>query len=410
MTWLFYVYAWLFYVYTWLFCVYIWLFCVYTWLFYVYTRLIDMTWIIFTCDLTYLHVWHTATHCIYTDERNLSSFMCDLTHSYVWRDSFTCMTWLIHLYDMSLHMHYMNVYFSTIWEGWFFLKVTFIVILYSTFGRALPFENYYQHRWNTTMMLKSLCDIPQRHCNNTATTLQHMGFFAAPLKRDNDIELTLSHTAQTLQQHCNNTATKLQHTGFLVAPLKRDNDIELTLQHTATTLQQHCNKTATHGIFCSAAETRQWYWTHSATHYNSIATTLQQHCNKTATHGISCRAVETRQWYWTHSFRWGLGVCGGRSVWRGFVLQCCCSAVAVLLQCCCSAVAARCVEVYCMALCCRWGVWVGCSGSVDAGLCCRVVAVCCSMLQCVVLFCVVLWCGVLQCAADGALMLVGAEV
>ena len=299
MTWLFYVYAWLFYVYTWLFCVYIWLFCVYTWLFYVYTRLIDMTWIIFTCDLTYLHVWHTATHCIYTDERNLSSFMCDLTHSYVWRDSFTCMTWLIHLYDMSLHMHYMNVYFSTIWEGWFFLKVTFIVILYSTFGRALPFENYYQHRWNTTMMLKSLCDIPQRHCNNTATTLQHMGFFAAPLKRDNDIELTLSHTAQTLQQHC--------------------------------------NKTATHGISCSAVETRQWYWTHSATHCNNIATTLQQNCNTrdflqsrwNATMILNS-LFPMRPW----SLWWQKRM---TRVCVAVLLQCCCSAVAVLLQCCCSA-------------------------------------------------------------------------
>jgi len=107
------------------------------------------------------------------------------------------------------------------------------------------------------MILNSLCNTLQQHCNNTATKLQHTGFFAAPLKRDNDIELTLQHTTTALQQHCNNTATKLQHTGFLAAPLKRDNDIELTLQHTATTLQQHCNKTATHGIFCSAVETRQ---------------------------------------------------------------------------------------------------------------------------------------------------------
>jgi len=50
---------------------------------------------------------------------------------------------------------------------------------------------------------------------------------------NNDGEPTLQHTATTLQQHLNNTATTLKHTGFPAAPLKRDNDIELTLSDEA---------------------------------------------------------------------------------------------------------------------------------------------------------------------------------
>jgi len=45
------------------------------------------------------------------------------------------------------------------------------------------------------MILNSLCNTLQQHCNNTATKLQHTGFLAEPLKRDNDIELTLSDEA-----------------------------------------------------------------------------------------------------------------------------------------------------------------------------------------------------------------------
>ena len=47
-------------------------------------------------ELTYLHVWLESYICVTWLIR-----MCDMTHSYVWHDSFICVTWLIHMCDMT---------------------------------------------------------------------------------------------------------------------------------------------------------------------------------------------------------------------------------------------------------------------------------------------------------------------
>jgi len=51
-----------------------------------------VTWCIHMCDMTYSHVWNDAFICV-----AWLIHMCDMTHSYVWHDSFICVTWLRHL-------------------------------------------------------------------------------------------------------------------------------------------------------------------------------------------------------------------------------------------------------------------------------------------------------------------------
>ena len=43
-------------------------------------------------DMMPLHVWHDAFTCV-----TWRIHMCDMTHSYVWHDAFTCVTWRIHM-------------------------------------------------------------------------------------------------------------------------------------------------------------------------------------------------------------------------------------------------------------------------------------------------------------------------
>jgi len=61
-----------------------------------------VTWLIHMCDMTHLYVWHDSFTC-----EIWLIHVCDMTHSYVWYDSFTHhashsnLTWLIHMCDMT---------------------------------------------------------------------------------------------------------------------------------------------------------------------------------------------------------------------------------------------------------------------------------------------------------------------
>ena len=57
---------------------------------------ICVTWLIHMRDMTHSYVWHDAFICV-----TWRIHMCDMTHSYVWHDSFIFVTWLIHMRDMT---------------------------------------------------------------------------------------------------------------------------------------------------------------------------------------------------------------------------------------------------------------------------------------------------------------------
>ena len=57
---------------------------------------ICVTWLIHMCDITHSYVWHDSFICV-----TWLIHMCDITHAYVWHDSFICVTWLIHMCDMT---------------------------------------------------------------------------------------------------------------------------------------------------------------------------------------------------------------------------------------------------------------------------------------------------------------------
>jgi len=55
-----------------------------------------VTWLIHMCDMTHSYVWQDSLICM-----TWLIHMCDTTHSYVWHDSFICLTRLTHMYDMT---------------------------------------------------------------------------------------------------------------------------------------------------------------------------------------------------------------------------------------------------------------------------------------------------------------------
>jgi len=51
-----------------------------------------VTWLIHMCDMTHSHVWHDSFTCV-----TWLIHMCDMTHAHVWDDSFACVTWLTNI-------------------------------------------------------------------------------------------------------------------------------------------------------------------------------------------------------------------------------------------------------------------------------------------------------------------------
>jgi len=93
-------------------CIYIWYTCVHVCI-YKYVHLDDftclvnlrsivcndsficVTWLIHMCDMTHSYVCHDSFMCV-----QWLIHMCAMTHSYVCHDSFICVTWLIHMCDI----------------------------------------------------------------------------------------------------------------------------------------------------------------------------------------------------------------------------------------------------------------------------------------------------------------------
>ena len=55
-----------------------------------------VTWLIHMCDMTHSYVWHDSFIFV-----TWLIHICDMTHLYVWPDSFIRVTWLIHTCDMT---------------------------------------------------------------------------------------------------------------------------------------------------------------------------------------------------------------------------------------------------------------------------------------------------------------------
>ena len=78
-----------------------------------------VTWLIHMCDVTHSYVWHDSFICA-----TWLVHMCDMTHSYVWHDSFICVTWLVHICDATPSYVWRN---SFIWETDSFICVTWLL-------------------------------------------------------------------------------------------------------------------------------------------------------------------------------------------------------------------------------------------------------------------------------------------
>jgi len=57
---------------------------------------ICVTWLVHMCDMTHAYVWHDSFMCL-----TWLVPKCDMTNSYVWHDSCICVTWIIHVCVMN---------------------------------------------------------------------------------------------------------------------------------------------------------------------------------------------------------------------------------------------------------------------------------------------------------------------
>jgi len=55
-----------------------------------------VTWLVHAWDITHIHVWHDSFTCV-----TWLTHMRDMSHAYVWRDSCRCVTWLVHVCDVT---------------------------------------------------------------------------------------------------------------------------------------------------------------------------------------------------------------------------------------------------------------------------------------------------------------------
>jgi len=76
-----------------------------------------VTWLIHVCDMTHAMcdmthscAWHDSVKCV-----TWLSHVCDMTHSYVWHDSFICVTWLIHVCDMTHSYSWHDSFICVTW-------------------------------------------------------------------------------------------------------------------------------------------------------------------------------------------------------------------------------------------------------------------------------------------------------
>jgi len=67
------------------------------------------------------YVWHNAFICV-----TWLIHMCDMTHSYVWHDSFICVTWLIH-HVMTLNSFCVTWLFTVASSSCAFICVTWLI-------------------------------------------------------------------------------------------------------------------------------------------------------------------------------------------------------------------------------------------------------------------------------------------
>jgi len=71
-----------------------------------YMTLSVVTWLV--------HTWHDSFMCV-----TWLIHMCDMTHSYVWHDSFICVTWLIHTWHDSCIRDMTRVYVTWLIRTWY---------------------------------------------------------------------------------------------------------------------------------------------------------------------------------------------------------------------------------------------------------------------------------------------------
>jgi len=85
---------------------------------------ICVTWLIHVCDMTHSYVWHDSFICV-----TWLVHVCDMTRSYVWHHSFIRVTWLIHMCDMTHSYVWHDSFIRVTWHALFIFVTRLILIL-----------------------------------------------------------------------------------------------------------------------------------------------------------------------------------------------------------------------------------------------------------------------------------------
>jgi len=111
----------------------------YTWVTLRHDSFTCVTWLVHMCDMTRSHVWHDSCTCM-----TWLIHMCDMTRLHVWHDSCTRVTWLMHKSDMTNShatwlMHKCDLTNSHVWHD---LHITLVIWLIHTC------DTTHSHMWH----------------------------------------------------------------------------------------------------------------------------------------------------------------------------------------------------------------------------------------------------------------------
>jgi len=88
------------------------------------------------------YVWHDSCMCV-----TWPIHMCDMTHSYVWHDPFICVTWLIHMSRDSFISVYIWLYLYVYFHMYIWLNMYVYTYMYTVTRASVSRVSCHTYEW-----------------------------------------------------------------------------------------------------------------------------------------------------------------------------------------------------------------------------------------------------------------------
>ena len=116
-----------------------------------------VTWLPHVCNMTHPCVWNSN---VWHETESCVTFLCEVTHSYVWHHLFTRVTWLIHMWHMTIcmcdmaHSHVGCMYMCDLTQS----KSSFICVAWLIYMRDMTHWYVWHESFICETWLICMCD------------------------------------------------------------------------------------------------------------------------------------------------------------------------------------------------------------------------------------------------------------